>query len=216
MLADSDAFYISHIADVEYFPPPWFIYTGSRQKITGFMEQKEWLPVFTEDTVERLTGQDEGNFEFKNCYSVEGNIALRSLVSCNNLLVYLGCDGIYYFDGNTSKILNIPLSEYIRTNINSDYAYLSAGAFFDNKYLLSYPKGDSEVPNETIYIDFRNGNIGIYNFGFGSYCRWDKGTDGLQLYSGSTTEGRVYSVLTGTSDYNESTEADDAITCYDL
>lgn len=204
ILADNDAFYISHIADVEYFPAAWFIYTGSRQKITGLMEQKEWLPVFTEDTVERLTGQDEDNFEFKNCYSVEGCIALRSLASCNNLLVYLGCDGIYYFDGSISKILNIPLSEYIKENINPTYAYLSAGTFFDNKYLLSYPKkdtnGDSEIPNETIYIDFRTGITGIYNFGFGTYCRWDQGTDGLQLYSGSTTEGRVYKVFDGLED----------------
>lgn len=194
LLADDGAFYISQVSDVEYFPVDWLIYTKDRQKIFGLMEQQESLAVFTEDSIERLIGQDEDNFEFVNAYSTEGCIAMRSLVNCENLLLYLGCDGIYYFDGVTSKIINIPLSEYINDNINSTYAYLSSATYFDNKYLLSYPKGTSTVPNETVYIDFRTGATGIYNYGFSCYCKWDRGTDGNQLYGGSNTEGRIYKI----------------------
>lgn len=114
MLADHDAFYISHIADVEYFPPDWVIYTGARQDITGIIEQQESMAVFTQDSIERLIGQDEDNFQFVNAYSSEGCIAPRSLVNCENLLLYLGCDGIYAFDGVSAQILNIPLAEYLK------------------------------------------------------------------------------------------------------
>lgn len=210
ILADGDTFYISYIADVEYFPVDWIIYTGARQKITGLVEQQETMPIFTEDSIERLVGQDEDNFEFQNAYSVEGCIAMRSLVNCNNLLVFLGCDGIYYFDGTSAKIINVPLSEYVKDNINPTYASLSAGAYFDNKYLLSYPKGESTVPNETVYVDFRTNVIGIYNLGFSCYSRWDHGTDGIQLYGGSNTEGRVYKIgIALTDDGNPITSYDD-------
>lgn len=209
LLANGDAFYISQIADVEYFPSAWLIYTKDRQKIYGLMEQQESLAVFTEDSIERLIGQDEDNFEFVNAYSTEGCIAMRSLVNCENLLLYLGCDGIYYFDGVTSKIINIPLSEYVNDNINSTYAYLSCATYFDNKYLLSYPKGTSTVPNETVYIDFRTGDTGIFNYGFSCFCKWDRGTDGNQLYGGSNTEGRVYKIGEALTDDGSS------ITAYD-
>lgn len=200
MIADGGAFYFSEIADVEYFPATWVIYTGARQRITGLMEQQESLAVFTADSIERLIGQDEENFEFVNAYSSEGCIATRSLVNCENLLLYLGCDGIYVFDGITARLINIPLAEYIKENINAEYAHLSCACFFDNKYLLSYPKGGSIVPNETVYIDFRTGATGVYSFGFACYSRWDRSGDGIQLYAGDNENGIVYKVGEALSD----------------
>jgi len=208
-LAYAEKLYISHISDCEYFPSDWYIQAGNMQKISGLIEQVDTLPVFTDDSIERLVGTDEDNFEFRNAYSTNGNIAYRSEINCDNLLVYLSFEGLYYFDGVTSKELNIPLNEYIKANINETYASLSAACYFDNKYLLSYPKGESTVPNETIYYDFRTGTYGVYSFAFDCYSKWDKGNDGLKLKGGSTTIGRVYSVLTGTTDDTAS------ITSYD-
>lgn len=209
ILADDDTFYWSHSGDPEYFPAKWIILTSARQKITGILEQKEYMPVYTSDTIERLVGTDKDNFEFKNTYSGEGCIAPRSLVSCNNLHLYLGVDGIYQFTGFESKIISPPLAEYIKDNINPTFAHLSASIFYNNQYLLSYPKDDSETNDETVYIDFETGTTGIYNFGFGCYSKWDRGTDGLQLYSGSATVGRVYKTLSGLEDDTA------AIVCYD-
>jgi hypothetical protein len=208
-LANAEKLYISYLSDCEYFPIDWYIQTGNMQKISALVEQKYTLPVLTDDTVERLLYTDEDNFQLENTYSTQGCIAYRSAVNCDNLLVYLGFEGLYYFDGVDVKELNIPLNEYIKANINEAYASLSAACYFDNKYLFSYPKGESTVPNETLYYDFRYHTYGIYNFAFGCYSKWDKGADGLQLKGGSTTIGRVYSVLTGTTD------DDAAITAYD-
>jgi len=215
-IAVNEKLYMSYLSDRDYFPSDWYIQAGNMQKISGILEQVNTLPVFTDDSIERLVGTDEDNFEFKNAYSNQGCIAYRSLVNCDNLHVYLGFEGIYYFDGTTAKELNIYLNEYIKDNINEAYAYLSAGCYFDNKYLLSYPKGASTVNNETVYYDMRNGSYGIYSFSFGCYSKWDKGGDGLQLKGGSTTIGRVYSVFSGTNDDGSSITAYDSPEFFDL
>jgi len=40
----------------------------------------------------------------------------------------------------------------------------------------------------------------VYDFGFSCFSKWDKGGDGLQLYSGSTTIGQIYKVFNGLDD----------------
>jgi len=216
-IAYNDYLYPSHTSDVEYFPPLWRLRTGNSQKITGLLEQLTALPVFTDDSVERLVGTDEDNFEFQNSYSTEGNIAIRSLVDCDNLLVYLGFNGIFYFDGTTSGIFSQALNKYIKDNINYTYAHLSCATYWDDKYILCYPNKNltgSTVPNESIYVDLKSKTFGIYSYAFSCFSLWNRGTDGLRLFGGSNAEGRVYEIA-GLTDYNETTEKDVAIACYD-
>ena len=200
---------ISHLSDREYFPAAWFIYTGSRQKIRGLIEARADLAILTDDTLERLVNYDEDNFEMIPTFSTEGCIAQRSLVNCDNLIFYLGFDGIYYFDGVATRKLNNPLNKYIKDNIVDACAYLSCGTFFDDKYILCYPKTGGTYPTETVYYDSVNGNYGIYSFAFSCFSKWDKGSDGLQLKGGSNTIGQIYSVFSGLDDDGS------AITAYD-
>lgn len=215
-IAVDDSLYVSKnydkttgVRSVEYFPPTLYFPTGNGQKITGLLEQLTNLPVFTDDSIERLWGTDEENFEFKNSYATEGCIATRSLVNCENLLVYLEFDGIHYFDGVSTGIFSKALNEYIKANINETYAHLSCGAYFDDKYLLCYPKGGSETPSETVYYDFVTKTYGVFSFNFSCFSLWNRGTDGLQLFGGSNTIGRVYKVFDGLEDDTS------AITAYD-
>jgi len=215
-LAYNDYLYPSHTSDVEYFPPLWRLRTGNSQKIMGLLEQLTALPVATEDSIERLVGTDEDNFEFKNSYSTEGCVAMRSYVNCDNLIVYLGQNGINYFDGTTSGIFSQAINEYIKTYINGTYRHLSCATYFDNKYMLCYPKDDSKVPNETIWIDLKNKTYGVYSFAFSCFSLWDRGTDGLQLKGGSNTIGQVYSVFDGLDDSGSDIEAHDQIDYLDF
>ena len=208
MLAQNEYCIASSIAK-EYFPTALWFPCGNQEKITGLMEQLNTLPVFTSDSLERLTNFDATNYEFKNAYSNEGCIASRSLVNCKNLLIYLGFDGIYYFNGTTGQKLDYRLSKYVMRNINPTYAANSVATYFEDKYILTYPKGASTVPNESVYYDFETQTTGIYNFGFSCYSVWDKGGDTYSLYGGSTTIGRVYKVFNGLDDDGE------AITMYD-
>jgi len=215
-LAYNDYLYPSHTSDVEYFPALWRLRTGNSQKIMGLLEQLTALPVATEDSIERLVGTDEDNFEFKNSYSTEGCVAMRSYVNCDNLIVYLGFNGINYFDGTTSGIFSKAVNEYIKTNINGTYRHLSCATYFDDKYFLCYPKGASTVPSETIWIDLKNKSYGVYDFDFSCFSVWNRGTDGLQLYGGSNTIGQVYKVFDGLDDDGENIEAYDQIDYLDL
>lgn len=210
--------YISNLTEPEYFPlvKGQYIWTGNEQKVTGMLEQLTGLPVFTDDSIERLLGTDRDNFEFKNSYATEGCIATRSLVNCDNLLVYLEFDGIHYFDGVSTGIFSEALNKYIKDNIVDAYAYLSCATYYDNKYILCYPKTGGTYPTETVYYDFVTKTYGVYSFAFSCFSRWARGTDGLRLFGGSNTVGRVYEIGgTTLTDYNESTGTDDAITAYD-
>ena len=193
---------LSHLPSTgqEYFPTGIQFPTGNMQNVTGITEQLTTFQILTKDSLERLTGVDEDNFEFKNSFIGEGCVATRSLVQAENILIYLGYDGIYYYDGTTGMKLNRILSKYIYDNINAEYAHLSCGCYFEDKYLLSYPKGSSTVNSETVYYNFRTRTSGVYDFGFACYSKWDKGGDGLQLYSGSTTIGQIYKVFNGLDD----------------
>ena len=215
-LAYNDYLYPSYTSDVEYFPALWRLRTGNSQKIKGLLEQLTALPVATEDSIERLVGTDEDNFEFKNSYSTEGCVAIRSYVNCDNLIVYLGFNGIDYFDGTTSGIFSKAVNEYIKDNINGTFRHLSCATYFDDKYLLCYPKGANTVPSETVWIDLKNKTYGVYDFAFSCFSVWDKGTDGLKLKGGSNTIGRVYSIFDGLEDDTGNIEAYDRIEYLDL
>ena len=206
-LGHDDELVISHLSDCEYFPPAWFIKTGNRQIIKGLLEQLNALPIFTENSIERLLGTDEDNFEFRNAFSKKGCYAIRSLVICDNLLIYLSYDGIYYFDGVSSGIFNQRLNEYLKDNINRTYIGLSCATYFNDRYMLCYPKGASTIPNETIVIDMKSKAVSVYSYAFSCFSVWDRGE--LRLMAGSNTEGRVYELETGTTDDTAS------ITCYD-
>ena len=193
---------LSHLPSTgqEYFPTGIQFPTGNMQNVTGITEQLTTFQILTKDSLERLTGVDEDNFEFKNSFIGEGCIATRSLVQAENILIYLGYDGIYYYDGTTGAKLDRLLSQYVYENINPAYAHLACATYFEDKYILSYAKDASTVNNETVYYNFRTRTSGVYDFGFACFSKWDKGGDGLQLYSGSTTIGQIYKVFDGLDD----------------
>lgn len=215
-IAYNDYIYPSHISDVEYFPATWRQRVGNSQKITGLLELLTILSTFTDDSIERLVGTDEDNFEFRNSYSTEGNIAIRSLVNCDNLLVYLGFNGINWFDGVSSGIFSEALNKYIKENIVDAYRHLSCATYWDNKYILCYPKTGGTYPTETVWYDLKNKTYGVYSFAFSCFSLWNRGTDGLKLKGGSNTIGQVYSVFSGLDDDGSAITAYDDIEPIDL
>ena len=214
-LGVDDSLYFSKLT-YEYFPSAYFIKTGDRQKIRGLVEQLYFLHSYTDDNVEALKGtsaniDSSDYFEFTNMYAPHGCIATRSLANCNNLILFLTIDGIYYQNVDQIKPINEILNGYIKDNINPTYRHLSAGVFYKNTYYLSYPKGVNTVPSETVFYDFTTGTFGVYSFAFNCYCVWDKGGDPWTLQGGSTTVGRVYDVLSGLTDDGSNIEAYDDI-----
>ena len=210
-IAVDDDLYVSKNYDkttgyrsVEYFPSTNYYPTGNGQKITGLIEQLGGLPIFTENTIERLVGTSEDNFEYRTAHQEDGCISKRSVVNCKNYIVYLAFNGIYIFDGVSASAIDRAfsgrLNKYIRDNINYSYADLSCAIYYDNKYLLCIPTGANTVPNITIYYDFETKSYGVYSFAFSCFSKWDKGGDGLKLFGGSNTIGQIYKVFSGLDD----------------
>ena len=188
----------------EYFPANFWIAVGNMRNITGIINQLHTLQVSTKNSVERLLGtsaqiESADYFQFKDSYSSKGVFAPRTMVDCDNYIVFLNKDGIYILNIDQPKPLNDILNAYLRTNINQTYIDKSCACFYDGKYMLSYPKGESAVPSETVYFDFKDGTYGIYDFAFNVYSVWGQsGEDSLK--AGSTIEGRVYDVFSGLAD----------------
>jgi len=194
----------------EYFPANFWIAVGNMRNITGIINQLHTLQVSTKNSVERLLGtsaqiESADYFQFKDSYSSKGVYATRSLVDCDNYIVFLHKDGLYIVNIDQVKELNVVLNKYLKTNINQAHIDKSCACFYDGKYILSYPTnsthplGASTVPNETVYFDFKDGTYGIYDFAFNCYSVWGQaGEDSLK--AGSTVEGRVYDVFSGLAD----------------
>jgi len=191
----------------EYFPDIFWIAVGNMRNITGIINQLHTLQVSTKNSVERLLGtsaqiESADYFQFKDSYSSKGVYASRSLVDCDNYIVFLHKDGLYIVNIDQVKELNVVLNKYLKANINQAHIDKSCACFYDGKYILSYPKGTDEVPSETVYFDFKDGTYGIYDFAFNVYSVW--GQDGEDsLKAGSTTVGRVYDVFSGLYDAKE-------------
>jgi len=191
----------------EYFPADFWIAVGNMRNITGIINQLHTLQVTTKNSVERLLGtsaqiESADYFQFKDSYSSKGVYASRSLVDCDNYIVFLHKDGLYIVNIDQVKELNVVLNKYLKANINQAHIDKSCACFYDGKYMLSYPKGTDEVPSETVYFDFKDGTYGIFDFAFNVYSVWGQaGEDSLK--AGSTTVGRVYDVFSGLYDAKE-------------
>ena len=208
-LGDDDYMYPSHISDVEYFPSTWMQRTPDRRKITGLIEQARNLNVFTQDTISVLTGTDEDNFQFRKSYASDGCIATRSIQNISNYNIFLSFNGLMAFNGSEIAEIDIKLSKYLRENINYAAADTSCSFYYDDKYILSYPKGSATYPTESVYFDYKTGKTGVFSFAFNVFSRWDKGDDGILIKGGSTTIGRVYNLFDGFDDDGSDIE------CYD-
>lgn len=199
----------------EYFPSDFWIPVGNMRNITGIINQLHTLQVATKNSVERLLGtsaqiESAEYFQFKDSYSSKGVVATRSVVDCDNYIIFLNKDGLYVLNIDKVSELNIVLNEYLKTNMNQTYIDKSCACFYDGKYILSYPKGSNTVPTETVFYDFRNGAYGIFDFAFNVYSVW--GQDGEDsLKAGSTTVGRVYDVFNGLDDDGNAIEAYDTL-----
>lgn len=199
-LGDDEYLYPSHISDVEYFPSLWMQRTPDRRKITGIIEQGRNLVVFTEDTISVLTGTDKDNYQFRKSYAGDGCIATRSIQNISNYIIFLSFNGLMAFNGSEIAEVDVKLSKYLRENINYAAADTSCSCYYDDKYILSYPKGSATYPTESVWFDYKNGKTGVFSFAFNVFSRWDKGDDGILIKGGSTTTGRVYNLFDGLDD----------------
>jgi len=100
----------------------------------------------------KLVGTYPGEYEHVRLYSAVGSIARNSIVDCGNTSLFLDKSGIYIYDGVKTVIASDKVKEIIK-NMNKTYAKNATAVFFDNRYIVALPEGNSTRNNVVIELD---------------------------------------------------------------
>jgi hypothetical protein len=147
--------------------------------------------IFKTNSIHRIFGTYEGNFELIQVYSTVGSIAERSIVFSSTLAFFLTKDGIYYYDGVSTNPL---LGDKIQFTINKSYSKNAVSIIYDNKLYVAFPEGASTVNNSIIVYDLIKKNVMIRrNIEVTDFIEFD---DKLLF---TNTTGYVYEMDTGTT-----------------
>lgn len=172
---------------------------------TGFAPQKRGLVTFKQSSIHKITGFSPVSYRFDVLYDNIGCIAPRSICSLNNRIFFLakfkGDYGVFVLDDAGGLTF---LSDTITTTLNTITTgsdYLAAGVVYREKYRLSFPISGGWL---TMVLNYKTG-AWEYDSGNAAQCYY---VSGGSLYGGSTTNGLVRQIDTGTND------DDTAITSY--
>lgn len=126
----------------------------------GFIELPTWdggvciglstifddVVIFKTYNIWKIQGTHPGEYIKVQVFSSTGAIAERSIVDAGTVAFFLARDGIYIYDGMQTQLISQPIKNIIK-NMNRAYADKAVGVFYDNRYILAIPEGDSTENN---------------------------------------------------------------------
>ena len=136
--------------------------------IKGFTQDS--VVVFNRKSIHLLTGVSGSLADVKTTMVTDevGASARKSIVQVANQILFLSDQGIYsvnFIDEYNLRGTGTPISETIQPyidRINQDYAHLSCGVYFNNRYWLAVPldsrvgEGDGNKLNTILVYNFIN------------------------------------------------------------
>ena len=133
--------------------------------VAAFSFAEDKLLMFNRKSISVVTGVDSFNFQDARVQSLTkevGLVAKDSIVQVGNQLIFLSDNGIYgvsFQDLYNLRGNDIPLSEAIDTtinDINKNAWQNSSAVYFDNRYYIAVPTGESTSNNKVIVFNFLN------------------------------------------------------------
>jgi len=138
---------------------------GCSNKVISF---EGYLYVIRDFNIAKLVSYEGKEYKISQLYVSNGRIYENSVCVCGNQIVYLASDGIYRFDGNNAKKLELSINKLIEGVDNSDavagysngYYYLACRLNYGDNILI-----DNEVPegyytnNALIRINISTGEM---------------------------------------------------------
>lgn len=126
----------------------------------GFIELPTWdggvciglstifddVVVFKTYNIWKIVGTYPGEYQVLQVFSSTGAIAPKSIQDAGTVCLFLARDGIYVYDGMQTQLISQPIKNIIK-NMNLAYANKAVGIFYDNRYILAIPEGDSTENN---------------------------------------------------------------------
>lgn len=104
---------------------------GACNKVLVF---KEAVYAIRDYGITKITrGKDKKDFEVENMYVCNKKIYEKTVCDCGEKLYFLTSDGVYSFDGNNAKKVNLPYEKLIN-KYSQDYA---VGGYLNGNYYLA-------------------------------------------------------------------------------
>jgi len=132
-------------------------------------------------------------------------------------IIYLGIDGLYKFNGQYSTLLSDVITPEIK-NISTSNVGNSWGIFHKNTYYMTYTSGEGGLStNDRVLVyDLLSNSYAIDKLSINVFCAFNSGTDWGVLYSGSSTNGKVYAHSRSSYELIHGTHSDFAGTWDDM
>lgn len=184
-------------------------------KITGLGVFQDVLIVFKERAIYQVTFDSSGNPTVTPITYATGCISHRSIVNVENDVSFMSREGHrvlgnepQFFTAIRTQVLSIRIQPSLDA-ISKLYYSRCNGAYFDNKYILSYPTGGSTI-NKTFTYDRRFQAYSLWtNFNARAMTRYiDSSTNNEDFYFLDDGGTQVYKRVAGTySDNGSAIEA---------
>lgn len=163
-------------ADIEDFTVP--IEEGEANQHGGFIDVRSYdggkiiglkvifnaVVIFKNKTAYKVFGNSPDNYELVQLFSSNGAIADKSICVGNNGAFFLNNDGIYFYDGTNTNLISQKISKTIG-KMNENYSSKSVGYYYNNKYYLAIPTGDSTTNNVLVIYDSYKNAFTVHDIG---------------------------------------------------
>lgn len=185
------------ISDYEYVRP------DDGDEITGVFELLGKLALFKTNSITNFETQNSDDTKWQMyTFSFIGCPAPYSIAKSPLGIIYLGWDGIYVYNGETSQLISDVVTQEIRDILVANISE-TTGVFFQNEYQLAYTSTESGAADNDVVLVFdtvRDAYV-VEDKSINCFEVFDSGSDYGTLYSGSSTvDGKVVAHFPSLSD----------------
>jgi len=197
-------FYWSNLKDITTWTATDYIDVALQDgsNITGIQPLGDYLIIFKEYSIYIVifTGDSDVPFLVKKTQSSIGAISGYSIQEINNGLVFLSIDGIYFFDGRTSKKLSDRINATLSALGTNRFQYaISTYQSSKNRYYLTLTTSGNATHNRIITWDSFNNAFSVYS-GHASNALTIVNTSGAERIYFGDYSGYAYRMDYGTAD----------------
>lgn len=147
------------------FPGDHIIRVPGNRKLTGAVSLYDRvLFVFTNSSMDMITGNDISDFEFRGVHGGIGCVSHRSIVKYGQTCVWLGFDDIYTFDNDEVREYDKQgrVSEFIKNSLDRTRLGESFAVLNRNKRLYELHAIDTSGNWITLVLDLKNAQFSVY------------------------------------------------------
>ena len=196
---EPSALYYSDDGSADYFVPSDYqfnIRPDDGDQITFIKNLKGLLVVGKENTIQKVYTDGATPSTDWSISDPFSNIGCRAMYSAQETplgIVYLSNDGLYKFDGQNSYLISEVVTPEINDILESNLGYCW-GQYYKSQYFMAYPskKTSTAENNRILVFDMLANAYEIDIFSANCFTTFNSGTDWDVLYSGSSTDGKVY------------------------